>query len=176
MIKLVGATTRIPAIRSKIQSLFPTKLLSTTLKRDVLGVLLFHTPLFHWFSACAISQSVDRRGSHHGALGEEHPDKEEDTELVFFPHGNGIPSTKVLTFYRKAPFDIEAVYADPSALPGSINSWVGHLAVKDVRASPTGGCPTFRIKARLDLRGVLSFEAVYTEEVEEKEEMQVDGE
>ena len=62
--------------------------------------------------------------------------------LVGFPRGNGIPSTKVLTFYRKAPFDIEAVYADPNAFLGSINSWVGHLAVKDV--GPWGFRPWVR--------------------------------
>jgi heat shock protein 4 len=103
-------------------------------------------------------------------------DEDEDTELVVFPRGNGIPSTKVLTFYRKAPFDIEAVYADPSSLPGSVNPWVGRLTVKDVGPTPTGDYSTVRVKARLNLHGILSFEAVYTEEIEEKEEMQVDGE
>ncbi len=73
-----------------------------------------------------------------------HADEEEDTVLVGFPRGNGIPSTKVLTFYRKAPFDIEAVYADPNAFLGSINSWVGHLAVKDVGPSPIGDYSTVR--------------------------------
>jgi heat shock protein 4 len=82
----------------------------------------------------------------------------------------------VLTFYRKAPFDIEAEYADPNMLPGSINPWVGRLTVKDVGPSPTGDYSTVRVKARLNLHGVLSFEGVYTEDIEEKEEMQVDGE
>jgi heat shock 70kDa protein 4 len=178
-IELVGGSTRIPAVRAKIQSVFPTKPLSTTLNQDeacARGAT---------FSCATLSPVFRVRdfAIHDIAI---YPikvrwekvlaDEEEDTELVVFPRGNGIPSTKVLTFYRKAPFDIEAVYADPSALPGSINPWVGRLMVKDVGPSPMGDYSTVRVKARLNLHGVLSFEAVYTEEIEEKEEMQVDGE
>lgn len=178
-IELVGGSTRIPAVRSKIQSIFPSKLLSTTLNQDeacARGTT---------FSCATLSPVFRVRdfAIHEIAI---YPikvrwekslvDEEEDTELVVFPRGNGIPSTKVLTFYRKAPFDIEAVYADPSALPGSINPWVGRLTMKDVGPSPTGDYSTVRVKVRLNLHGVLSFEAAYTEEVEEREEMQVDGE
>jgi heat shock protein 4 len=178
-IELVGGSTRIPAVRSKIQSIFPSKLLSTTLNQDeacARGAT---------FSCATLSPVFRVRdfAIHEIAI---YPikvrwekslvDEEEDTELVVLPRGNGIPSNKVLTFYRKAPFDIEAVYADPSGLPGSINPWVGRLTMKDVGPSPTGDYSTVRVKARLNLHGVLSFEAAYTEEVEEREEMQVDGE
>ncbi|KAI0256232.1 heat shock protein 70 family [Lactifluus subvellereus] len=179
-IELVGGSTRVPAVRAKIQSVFPGKSLSTTLNQDeacARGCTF----------ACATLSPVFRVRDFaiHDAAAypikvrwEKSPvdEEEEDTELVVFPRGNGIPSTKVLTFYRKAPFDIEAVYADPAALPGSINPWVGHLTVKDVGPSSTGDYSTVRVKARLNLHGILSFESVYTEEVEEKEEMQVDGE
>ena len=178
-IELVGGSTRVPAVRAKIQSVFPGKTLSTTLNQDeacARGCTF----------ACATLSPVFRVRDfaiHDVAIypikvrWEKSPaDEEEDTELVVFPRGNGIPSTKVLTFYRKAPFDIEAVYAEPATLPGSVNPWVGHLAVKDVGPSATGDYSTVRVKARLNLHGILSFEAVYTEEVEEKEEMQVDGE
>ncbi|KAI0302594.1 heat shock protein 70 [Russula brevipes] len=178
-IELVGGSTRIPAVRAKIQSVLPTKTLSTTLNQDEACA---RGSTF----ACATLSPVFRVRDfaiHDIALypikvrWEKSPaDEEEDTELVVFPRGNGIPSTKVLTFYRKAPFDIEAVYSDPDGLPGAINPWVGRLTVKDVGPSPTGDYSTVRVKARINLHGVLSFEAVYTEEVEEKEEMQVDGE
>ncbi|KAH9978893.1 heat shock protein 70 [Lactifluus volemus] len=170
-IELVGGTTRVPAVRAKIQSVFPGKVLSTTLNQDeacARGCTF----------ACATLSPVFRVRDfavHDIAVypikvrWEKTPtDEEEDTELVVFPRGNSIPSTKVLTFYRKAPFEIEAVYADPPALPGTINPWVGHLTVKDVGPSSTGDYSTVRVKARLNLHGVLSFES--------KEEMQVDGE
>ncbi|KAK7437888.1 adenyl-nucleotide exchange factor sse1 [Stygiomarasmius scandens] len=47
-------------------------------------------------------------------------DPEEGTELVVFDHGNLVPSTKILSFYRKEPFEVEAVYAEPAKLPGGI--------------------------------------------------------
>jgi heat shock 70kDa protein 4 len=179
VIELVGGTTRVPAVRAKIQSVFPGKALSTTLNQDeacARGCTF----------ACATLSPVFRVRDfavHDIAVypikvrWEKTPtDEEEDTELVVFPRGNSVPSTKVLTFYRNAPFDIEAVYADPAALPGTVNPWVGRLTVKDVGPSSTGDYSTVRVKARLNLHGVLSFESVYTEEVEEKEEMQVDGE
>lgn len=178
-IELIGGSTRIPAVRAKIQSVFPTKSLSTTLNQDeacargatfscatLSPVFRVRDFAIHDIATFPIKVRWERSVV----------DEEEDTELVVFPRGNGIPSTKVLTFYRKAPFDIEAAYADPRSLPGSINPWVGRLTVKDVGPSPTGDYTTVRVKARLNLHGVLSFEAVYTEEVEEKEEMQVDGE
>ncbi|KAI9442465.1 heat shock protein [Lactarius indigo] len=177
-IELVGGTTRIPAVRAKIQSVFPGKVLSTTLNQDeacargCTFTCATLSPVFrvrdfavHDIAMYPIKVRWEKTPA----------DEEEDTELVVFPRGNGIPSTKVLTFYRKSPFDIEVVYAEPDGLPGSINPWIGRLTVKDVGPTPTGDYSTVRVKARLNLHGVLSFEGVYTEEVEEKEEMQVDG-
>jgi len=56
----------------------------------------------------------------------------EDTELVLFPRGNGIPSTKVLTFYRKESFDVESSYDEPGTLPGGVNPWIARLTAKAV--------------------------------------------
>jgi heat shock protein 4 len=178
-IELVGGSTRIPAVRSKIQSVFPEKTLSTTLNQDeacargCTFACATLSPVFrvrdfaiHETAVYPIKVRWDKTPA----------DEEEDTELVVFPQGNGIPSTKVLTFYRKEAFDIEAVYAEPSSLPGTINPWIGHLTVKEVGPTSTGDYSTVRVKTRLNLHGVLSFEAVYSEEVEEKEEMQVEGE
>ncbi|KAF8271318.1 heat shock protein 70 family [Lactarius quietus] len=178
-IELVGGSTRIPAVRAKIQHVFPEKSLSTTLNqeeacaRGCTFTCATLSPVFrvrdfaiHEVAVYPIKVRWEKSPA----------DEEEDTELVVFPQGNGIPSTKVLTFYRKAPFDIEVVYAEPKALPGSINPWIGHLMVKEVGPTPTGDYSTVRVKARLNLHGIVSFEAVYTEEIEEKEEMQVEGE
>jgi heat shock protein 4 len=156
-IELVGGSTRIPSVRAKIQSVFPEKSLSTTLNQDeacARGCTF----------TCATLSPVFRVRDfaiHEVAVypikvrWEKNPtDEDEDTELVVFPHGNGIPSTKVLTFYRKAPFEIEVVYAEPSGLPGSINPWIGRLSVKDVGPTPAGDYSTVRVKTRLNLHGV----------------------
>src|SRR4030095_6350915 len=50
---------------------------------------------------------------------EKAPDiPDEDTSLVVFNKGNVLPSTKILTFYRMQPFDLEARYCKPQDLPG----------------------------------------------------------
>jgi heat shock protein 4 len=107
-------------------------------------------------------------------------DPDDDTELLVFPQGNTIPSTKVLLFYRKEPFDIEPVYAQPDLLPGSIYSWIGKFTAKEVPVSPNGDATCVKLRARLNLHGIMSFESAYVEEVEEREEpapapMDVDG-
>jgi len=87
-------------------------------------------------------------------------------ELTVFPRGNHTPSTKILTFSRNSTFDLEAVYADPSLLPGQINPWIGKVTVKD--PSPTGELVTVKVKTRLNANGLVSFEGAYAQdEVEE---------
>ncbi|KAF9234289.1 Hsp70 protein-domain-containing protein [Melanogaster broomeanus] len=106
-------------------------------------------------------------------------DPDEDTELAVFPRGNSVPSTKVLTFYRKGPFDIEARYLKPEGLPGRINPWIATFSTKNVPTDPRGDLTCVKLKTRLNLHGIMSFDSAYVEEVEEREEtapMDVDGE
>ena len=197
-VELVGGGTRIPAVRAKIQSVFGGKTLSTTLNQDEAAA---RGATF----ACAMLSPVFRvreftiqditpynvkvqweRDPETGA------DAEEETELTVFPKGNSIPSTKVLTFYRKGTFELEARYANPSELPGGINPWIAKFTAKSVPPPPpTGSVPasapaegaadltSVKVKTRLNIHGVLSFEQAYVEEIEEREEtsaMDVDGE
>lgn len=176
-VELVGGCTRIPAVRSKIQAWFGGKTLSTTLNQEEAAA---RGATF----ACAMLSPVFRVREFSiqdvtpysiKVSWERQPD-DEDTELVVFPKGNHIPSTKVLTFYRRAGFDIEASYADPSELPGGINPWIAKFTAKNVEALPNGDYAVVKVKTRLNAHGVLSFEQAYVEEIEEKEDaMQVDG-
>ena len=180
-IELVGGCTRIPAVRARIQSKFPGKTLSTTLNQDeaiargATFASAMLSPVFrvrdfaiHDVQAYPIKVEWEKAPE----------DPDEDTELVVFPKGNSIPSTKVLTFYRNKPFEIQASYAEPSALPGGINPWIAKFTAKSVGPDAKGDLSCVKVKIRLLLHGTLSFEAAYTEEIEEKEEtpMAVDGE
>ncbi|KAI0318852.1 heat shock protein 70 [Amylostereum chailletii] len=180
-IELVGGSTRIPAVRAKIQSVFPGKALSTTLNQDeacargATFTCATLSPVFrvkdfamHDITHYPIKVQWERTPG----------DGEEDTELVVFPKGNSIPSTKVLSFYRKEPFDLQAFYAEPEALPGSINPWLARFTAKDVTPTAGGGMATVKVKTRLNMHGIVSFEEAYTETVEEREDapMAVDGE
>ncbi|KAF8893630.1 Hsp70 protein-domain-containing protein [Infundibulicybe gibba] len=176
-VELIGGSTRVPAVRARIQQAFPGKVLSTTLNQDeaiARGATL----------SCAMLSPVFRVRDFHLHDITHYPikaqwsrsltDPDEDTELVVFPQGNSIPSTKVLSFYRKEPFDIEATYAEPSLLPGGINPWVGKFTAKEVPADPKGDVTCVKLKMRLNLHGVMSFETAYVEEVEEREEQPMD--
>jgi len=103
---------------------------------------------------------------------EKAPDiPDEDTSLVVFNKGNVLPSTKILTFYRKQPFDLEARYCKPEELPGKTSPWIGRFSVKGVKA--TGGPDDFmicKLKARVNIHGVLNVESGYYVEDQEVEE------
>ncbi|KAH9932520.1 heat shock protein 70 family [Fomitopsis serialis] len=179
-IELVGGGTRIPAVRAKIQSVFEGKVLMTTLNQDEAAArgatfaCAMLSPIFrvrdfsmHDISSYGVKFQWERQ-----------PDEtDEDNELLVFPKGNGLPSTKALTFYRKQPFEIEVAYADPSVLPGGINPWIAKFTAKDVGPNENGDHSTVRVRTRLNQHGVVTFEQVYIEVVEEVDEpMQVDGE
>ena len=180
-VELVGGCTRIPAVRAKIQAAFNGKPLSTTLNQDEAAA---RGATF----ACAMLSPVFRVRDFHISDITHYPikvhwerpaeDPEEDTELVVFNKGNPIPSTKVLSFYRTKPFDIQASYVFPELLPGGINPWVANFHCKKV--TPEGeavDATLVKVKTRLNIHGVLSFEQAYVEEVEEKDDaMAVDGE
>lgn len=179
-VELVGGCTRIPAVRAKIQSVFVGKQLSTTLNQDEAAArgatfaCAMLSPTFrvrdfamHDITPYAVKVKWDRQPE----------DPDEDTELIVFPKGNSIPSTKILTFYRKGSFDLQAEYADPAALPGGINPWIARFTAKDVPQEASGDATVVKVRTRINLHGIVSFEQAYTEEIEEKDDgMAVDGE
>ncbi|KAJ7232076.1 heat shock protein 70 family [Mycena rebaudengoi] len=174
-VELIGGSTRIPAVRARIQEVFPGKVLSTTLNQDE---AIARGATF----CCAMLSPVFRVRDFHTHDITHYPikvqwapsqsDPDDDSELTVFQQGDKLPSTKVLSFYRKESFDLEARYAEPSLLPGSINPWISRFTVKEVPADPKGDSTCVRVKTRLNAHGIMSFEAAYVEEVEEKDEPQ----
>ncbi|KAI6037550.1 heat shock protein 70 family [Pisolithus marmoratus] len=181
-VELVGGTTRIPAVRAHIQAALNGKVLSTTVNQDeacargATFACAFFSPTFRVreFSVKDINHYPIK------VTWERAPaDPDEDTELVIFPRGNIIPSTKVLTFYRKEPFELRAEYAEPEKLPGGINPWIARFSAKSVPPDPSGDLSCVKIKTRLNIHSIMGFEMAYIELVEEREEpapMEVDGE
>ncbi|KAI4170175.1 MAG: hypothetical protein LQ343_005181 [Gyalolechia ehrenbergii] len=173
-IEMVGGCTRIPALKERISKFFG-KPLSFTLNQDeaVARGCAF---------SCAILSPVFRVRdfSVHDMVNypiefawEKSPDiPDEDTSLTVFNKGNVMPSTKILTFYRKHPFDLEARYAKPDMLPGKTNPWIGRFSVKGVKAdsSTPEEFMICKLKARLNQHGVLNVESgYYVEDVEIEE-------
>ena len=171
-IEMVGGCTRVPSLKDRISKFFG-KQLSFTLNQDeaVARGCAF---------SCAILSPVFRVRdfSIHDIVNypiefnwEQSPDiPDEDTSLTVFNKGNVMPSTKILTFYRKHPFDLEARYAKPDQLPGKMNPWIGRFSVKGVKADSKDDFMICKLKARLNLHGVLNVESgYYIEDVEVEE-------
>ena len=171
-VEMVGGCTRVPALKERISKFF-NKTLSFTLNQDeaVARGCAF---------SCAILSPVFRVRdfSIHDIVSypiefkwEKSPDiPDEDTALTVFNKGNTMPSTKILTFYRKQPFDLEAQYVKPELLPGKINPWIGRFSVKGVKADSKDDFMICKLKARLNAHGVLNLESgYYIEDVEVEE-------
>lgn len=171
-IEMVGGCTRVPSLKDRISAFFG-KPLSFTLNQDeaVARGCAF---------SCAILSPVFRVRdfSVHDIVNypieftwEQSPDiPDEDTSLTVFNKGNVMPSTKILTFYRKQPFDLEARYAKPEMLPGKMNPWIGRFSVKGVKADSKDDFMVCKLKARLNLHGILNVESgYYVEDVEVEE-------
>jgi heat shock protein 4 len=172
VIELVGGCTRVPALKERIEKFFG-KPLSFTLNQDeaVARGCAF---------SCAILSPVFRVRDFaiHDIVNypieftwEKSPDiPDEDTSLTVFNKGNVMPSTKILTFYRKNAFDLEAKYAKPEGLPGKMNPWIGRFSVKGVKADSKDDFMICKLKARLNLHGILNVEqGYYVEDVEVEE-------
>lgn len=180
IIELVGGCTRVPALKERIQKFFG-KPLSFTLNQDeaVARGCAF---------SCAILSPVFRVRDFaiHDIVNypieftwEKSPDiPDEDTSLTVFNKGGVMPSTKILTFYRKEPFNLEAKYAQPELLPGGTKPWIGRFSVKAVKADSKDDFMICKLKARLNLHGILNVEqGYYVEDVEVEEPIpETDGE
>lgn len=178
IVEVVGGGSRVPALKERIQNFFG-KPLSFTMNADE---AIARGCAF----SCAILSPVFRVRdfavqdicSYPVEFGwEKAPDiPDEDTSLTVFNKGGVLPSTKILTFYRKQPFDLEARYTDPSLLPGKQNPWIGRFSVKGVKADDNDDFMICRLKARVNIHGILNVESgYYVEEQEVEEEVKEEG-
>jgi heat shock protein 4 len=173
IVEVVGGGSRVPAIKERIQAFF-SKPLSFTLNQDeaiARGCAFSCAILSPVFKVrdFAVQDIISYPIEFAWEKDADIPD--EDTSLTVFNKGNVMPSTKILTFYRKQAFDLEARYAAPELLPGKVSPFIGRFSVKGVKA--TGGPEDFmicKLKARVNIHGVLNVESGYYVEDQEVEE------
>ncbi|KAK4055022.1 adenyl-nucleotide exchange factor sse1 [Microbotryomycetes sp. JL221] len=171
-VELIGGSTRVPSLKSRIQDYFGRPLSFTCNQEEAIarGATLACAMLSPVFKVRDFS-TTDIQAYPIKLTWDATADSEADegTELVAFDKNNVIPSTKVLSFSRSSAFDLEAKYADPSVLPGNVNPWIGKYTVKNL--APAAGKQQVKVKARLNLSGILSFEGatLVQETVEEPE-------
>lgn len=175
--ELVGGCTRVPAVKNTLQEWFGRNL-SYTMNQDE---AIARGCAF----SCAILSPVFRVRDFtvHDIVPypieftwEKSPDiPDEDTSLTVFNRGGVMPSTKILTFYRKQPFDLEAKYAKPEMLPVKSKAWIGRFSVKGVKADSKDDFMICKLKVRLNLHGISNVEQGYYVEDQEVEEPVADA-
>lgn len=100
--------------------------------------------------------------------------------MTVFPKNSLMNTVKMLTFYRKGPFDLKLEYEDTSALVPGCAKVLGNFKV-DLPASADS--KKIKVKAKLSLNGTFGIEGAqmleeeeYEEKVKEKKEIEVPAE
>lgn len=174
-VEVIGGTSRIPMIKTKLGELFG-KTLSFTLNQDeaiargTAFICAIHSPTlrvrpfkFEDINLNSVTYSWA-------------PVEGEDvSELEVFPEGGSFPNTKVITLFRSEDFDLEARYTNAKTLEKGVNPWVGKWTIKGVRPAESGDAVAVKIKLRHDPSGLYTVESAYTaEEIEVEEEIPVE--
>ncbi|XP_067569620.1 heat shock protein 105 kDa isoform X2 [Pseudorca crassidens] len=154
-VEVVGGTTRIPAVKEKIAKFFG-KDTSTTLNADeavARGCALqcaILSPAFkvREFSVTdAVPFPISLVWSHDS----------EDAEGVHevFSRNHAAPFSKVLTFLRSGPFELEAFYSDPQGVPYP-EAKIGRFVVQNVSAQKDGEKSRVKVKVRVNTHGIFT--------------------
>ncbi|KAK0152939.1 Heat shock protein 4 [Merluccius polli] len=154
-VEIVGGASRMPAIKERISKFFG-KELSTTLNADeavARGCALqcaILSPAFKVREICITDVvpfpiSLKWSSAVEEGLG--------DCEV--FTKNHAAPFSKVLTFYRKEAFPLEAYYSDPKDLPHP-NTTIGQFLVRNVVPQASGECSKVKVKVRVNVHGVFS--------------------
>ncbi|KAJ8280144.1 hypothetical protein GJAV_G00051020 [Gymnothorax javanicus] len=158
-VEIVGGATRIPAVKAKISKFF-RKEVSTTLNADeavargcalqcailspAFKVREFNiTDVMPFTVSLAWSSDADEGNGCHEVFSKNH----------------AFPFSKVLTFYRKNPFTLEASYSDPNSLPYP-QSKIGEFAVLNVCPQEDGERSKVKVKVQVDTHGIIGVSSV----------------
>jgi heat shock protein len=150
-VEIVGGSSRIPAIKTLIKQLFG-KTASTTLNQDEAvsrGAAL----------QCAIMSPAVRVRDFAVTDLQLYPIKViwdgedgQTGEMEVFPAFHAAPFSKVLTIFRREPFNIEIYYCGELPYP---DPFVGRWHIKDVKPNGNGESQEVKIKVRVNNHGVL---------------------
>ncbi|XP_067889620.1 heat shock protein 105 kDa-like [Heterodontus francisci] len=154
-VEIIGGSTRTPAVKERIAKFFG-KVVSTTLNADeavARGCALqcaMLSPAFkvREFSITDVvpfpislkwSTEADEVEGGHEVYSKNHP----------------VPFSKVLTFYRKSPFELEAFYSNPKTLPYS-EAKIGQFIIQDVLPQAHGEKSKVKVNVCINIHGIFS--------------------
>uniref|UniRef100_A0A8C2F715 Heat shock protein 4 like n=1 Tax=Cyprinus carpio TaxID=7962 RepID=A0A8C2F715_CYPCA len=148
-IEVVGGATRIPAIKERISKFFG-KDISTTLNADeaVARGCALQCESVLWILECEV-----------------------------YSKNHAAPFSKVITFHKKEPFDLEAFYSSPHELPYP-DSRIGRFTIQNVVPQPDGDSSKVKVKVRVNMHGIFSVSSASLIEKQkgEAEDVQMDTE
>lgn len=168
-VEIVGGASRMPAIKERISKFFG-KETSTTLNADeavARGCALqcaILSPAFkvrEFFIADVVPFPISLKWSSAAEDGVS------DCEV--FPKNHASPFSKVLTFYRREPFSLDAYYNCLKELPYP-DPTIGQYIIQKVVPQATGESSKVKVKVRVNIHGIFSVSSASLVEVQKSEE------
>ncbi|KAJ7990749.1 hypothetical protein DPEC_G00290140 [Dallia pectoralis] len=174
-VEVLGGATRIPSIKERISKFFG-KDVSTTLNADeavARGCALQCAILSPAFKVREFSITdvvpfpITLRWKSHTEDGVG--------ECEVYSKNHPAPFSKVITFHKKEPFDLEAFYSLPQELPYP-DVRIGRFFVQNVVPQPDGDSSKVKVKVRVNVHGIFSVSnaSLMEKQKGEGEEVQMD--
>uniref|UniRef100_A0A672GMD9 Heat shock 70 kDa protein 4-like n=1 Tax=Salarias fasciatus TaxID=181472 RepID=A0A672GMD9_SALFA len=168
-VEIVGGASRIPAVKERISKFFG-KELSTTLNADeavARGCALQCAILSPAFKVREFS--ITDVVSYPISLKWHSSVEDGVSDCEVFPKNHAAPFSKVLTFYRKEPFSLEAYYNCPSELPYP-DPTIGQFMIQKVVPQASGESSKVKVKVRVNIHGIFSVSSASLVEVQKSDE------
>ncbi|XP_059377252.1 heat shock 70 kDa protein 4-like [Carassius carassius] len=168
-VEIVGGASRMPAIKERINKFFG-KEPSTTLNADeavARGCALQCAILSPAFKVREFSVTDVVPFPISLKWNSAAEDGVSDCEV--FPKNHASPFSKVLTFYRREPFSLEAYYNCPKELPYP-DPTIGQYVIQKVIPQASGESSKVKVKVRVNLHGIFSVSSASLVEVQKSEE------
>lgn len=178
-VEIIGGASRIHSIKQLVKAIYETEPKTTMNADEVVarGSALQCAILSPTFRVRDFS-IIDCQP--YGITTSWDADDDENSKLEIFPRFHAIPFSKMLTFYRKEPFQLRASYS-PSEQVLESHRQIGSFNIDKVVSQANGEKSKLKIKLRINLHGLLSVvSATMVEKVEsgsgdETEEMVVEN-
>uniref|UniRef100_A0A8C4TJS0 Heat shock protein family A (Hsp70) member 4 like n=1 Tax=Erpetoichthys calabaricus TaxID=27687 RepID=A0A8C4TJS0_ERPCA len=154
-VEVIGGATRMPAVKERLSKFFG-KEISTTLNGDeavARGCALqcailspaFKVREFSITDVVPFPITLKWKSSLDEGVG----------ECEVFCKNHPAPFSKVITFHKKEPFDLEAYYSSSQDLPYP-DTRIGTFSIQNVVPQPDGDNSKVKVKVRVNVHGIFS--------------------
>lgn len=167
-VEVVGGSTRVPAVQRLLTEFFgrePSRTLNAkeTVARGCALQCAMLSPTFR------VRDFQVRDAFPYGVQFSWDKDGEMLTSQVF-EKGSHVPSTKMLSFFRKGPFEVHASYTDDSDIPSTADRGIGTWKIGSFSVPKGQDKPKVKLRVVLNLNGVVTVDSAHVVEEEEYEE------